>query len=152
MQIKATSDNIYRIEQVAHFSPAQLAEYLQAKLSQQAVAYLTGINSPKLVGSWIRKGITPGHNSQMRLRYAYQAVDPIIRAYGKDTAMAWLFGSNTFLDDEAPAYILRYAESPEELTPVIKAAKSFVQETGILHDTEESLLQDHVAAPLGACI
>ena len=36
----------------------------------------------------------------------------ISEAYDADTAKAWLFGTNTRLDDQAPIEVLRTARSP----------------------------------------
>jgi hypothetical protein len=44
-------------------------------------------------------------------------------AYDAETAKAWLFGTNTRLDDEAPIEVLRTAEQPEQFTAVIRAAR-----------------------------
>jgi hypothetical protein len=39
------------------------------------------------------------------------------------TAKAWLFGTNTRLDDQAPIELLRAANPPEEFTAVVCAAR-----------------------------
>lgn len=44
-------------------------------------------------------------------------------AYDAETAKAWLFGTNTRLDDQAPIELLRAAKSPEEFTAVVRAAR-----------------------------
>jgi len=54
----------------------------------------------------------------------------LIEAYGDETARAWFFGSNTRLADEAPAYLLRHATSPDDLRRFIPAAYAFVEVAG----------------------
>jgi hypothetical protein len=106
---------------------SRIAGYLQAHLGQKVTAYLAGIDNAKTVGLWISGGAAPRDIPKTRLRYAYQAARLIIAAYGDETAKAWFFGSNTLLDDEAPAYVLRYGTTPDDLRLVIPAARSLVQ-------------------------
>jgi hypothetical protein len=56
-----------------------------------------------------------------RLRHGHKVVRMISDAYDAETAKAWLFGTNTRLDDEAPIEVLRTAEQPEQFTAVIRA-------------------------------
>jgi hypothetical protein len=58
-----------------------------------------------------------------RLRHGYKLVRMISDAYDAGTAKAWLFGTNTRLDDQAPMEMLRVAESPEQFTAVVRAAR-----------------------------
>jgi hypothetical protein len=106
---------------------SRIAGYLQAHLGQKVTAYLAGIDNAKTVGLWISGGAGPRDLPKTRLRYAYQAARLIIEAYGDETAKAWFFGSNTLLDDEAPAYVLRYGTTPDDLRLVIPAARNLVQ-------------------------
>jgi hypothetical protein len=79
-----------------------------------------------MVGRWAaKKGEPRSAATDMRLRYAYEVTRLIADAYGPATARAWLFGSNTRLDDEAPAYLLRYAETPEEVRFIVPTARAF---------------------------
>ena len=45
------------------------------------------------------------------------------RGCDAETAKAWLFGTNTRLDDQAPIEMLRVAVSPEQFTAVVRAAR-----------------------------
>ena len=49
----------------------------------------------------------------------------IAEAYDAKTAKAWLFGTNTRLDDNAPIEVLRDAQSTEDFIPVQRAARQF---------------------------
>jgi hypothetical protein len=106
---------------------SRIAGYLQAHLGQKITAYLAGIGNAKTVGLWISSGAAPRDLPKTRLRYAYHASRLLIEAYDDETAKAWFFGSNTLLDDEAPAYVLRHGSTPDDLRLVIPAARTFVQ-------------------------
>jgi hypothetical protein len=80
------------------------------------------------VAKWI-DGDTPpkGQMTRLRLRDAYRAARLIVAAYDDATAEAWFFGSNSRLDDEAPAWVLRHARSLDDLRMVVPAAKAFAR-------------------------
>jgi hypothetical protein len=61
----------------------------------------------------------------MRLREAYTAAQLLLAAYGDEAAKAWFFGSNVELADQAPAYVLREADTWEDLRLVVPAARAF---------------------------
>ncbi len=107
----------------------RIATYLQEMLGQKIVAYLAGLTDPKMVGAWARGESKPRSAAMFRLRYAYQAARLLTHAYGNETAQAWFFGSNHLLDDEAPAYVLRYAKTPDDLRLIVPAARAFVGTT-----------------------
>lgn len=116
-------------KETALVSIPRAAAYLQETLGQKFTAYLVGLKDPKVVGSWAGGGSQPRGFSEIRLRYAYQIVKLLSSAYDTTTAKAWLFGSNTRLDDNAPAYLIRYAETPDDLRLIIPTAKTFVGQT-----------------------
>jgi hypothetical protein len=107
-----------------------LAAYLQEHLGQKMTAYLGGIDHPKTVGLWVAGKSSPRDLPSMRLRYAYQVSRILIDAYDDETARAWFFGSNSRLDDEAPAYLLRHGTRPDDLRRIIPAAYAFVEVAG----------------------
>ena len=109
---------------------AELAAYLQGELGQQLTAYLTGLRDAKMVGRWAGGKSAPREAANLRLRYAFRIARMLIDAYGADTAKAWLVGANTRLDDEAPASVLRHAQSPEDLRRLVPAARAFVGAAG----------------------
>lgn len=107
-------------------SISEIARYLQETLGQRVVAYVCGLRDPKMVGQWANGKVEPRSPADIRLRQAYEAVRLIADAFGPGTAKAWLFGSNTRLDDEAPAYLLRYAETYDAMRLIVPTARAFV--------------------------
>ncbi|HUF77568.1 MAG TPA: hypothetical protein VMR44_01495 [Thermoanaerobaculia bacterium] len=108
-------------------SIADVAAYLQEHIGQRPTAYLSGLKDVKTVGQWAAGEVTPRSSSSLRIRHAYQAVRLIVEAFGDETAKAWLFGINSQLDGEAPAFVLRHSELPEEITPIVRAARGFAE-------------------------
>ena len=104
---------------------AEVATYLQKTLGQKMTAYLSGLKDTKEVGQWASGEVAPRLMAESRLRYAYIAVRMLAMVYDTMTAKSWLFGSNTRLDNEAPAYILRHAKSIEDIRFVVPAAQAF---------------------------
>jgi catechol 2,3-dioxygenase-like lactoylglutathione lyase family enzyme len=49
--------------------------------------------------------------------------DGIVEAFDEKTARAWLFGTNTRLDDQAPITVLCQATEPEQFASVRQAAR-----------------------------
>ncbi|HVR94977.1 MAG TPA: XRE family transcriptional regulator, partial [Thermoanaerobaculia bacterium] len=88
---------------------------------------LSGVKDPKMVGQWASGKVQPRLLPQSRMRHAYQATRYLVEVYGDETAQAWFFGSNSQLDDEAPAYVLRHGNAPEDWRFVISAAREFVE-------------------------
>jgi hypothetical protein len=104
----------------------EVAAYLQDQLGQRMTAFLTGLSDAKQVGRYARAdGPEPRVAVAQRLRHGYKVVRMIGETYDVETAKAWLFGTNTRLDDQAPIEVLRTAERPEEITAVIRAARQF---------------------------
>jgi hypothetical protein len=79
-----------------------------------------------MVGQWARQQAQPRPPADLRLRQAYEAVRLIVETYDTDTAKSWLFGSNTRLEDEAPAYLLRHAKSFDQMRLIVPTARGFV--------------------------
>jgi hypothetical protein len=99
-----------------------VAAYLQEQLGQKLTAYLAGVTDPKMVGRWAAGKAQP---REMRLRDAFKATRMLVEAFGAPTAKAWWVGSNTRLDDRAPAAVVRHAGDPEQLRFVVPAARAF---------------------------
>jgi hypothetical protein len=106
---------------------SEIAAYLQERLGQRLTAYLSGLKDPKTVGQWAMGKVEPRDVASLRLRHGYQAARLIEDAFGDETAKAWLFGSNSQLRGEAPAFVLRHGRLPEDVTPVVRAAAGFVE-------------------------
>lgn len=54
----------------------------------------------------------------------------IVEAFDDKTARAWLFGTNTRLDDDAPIDVLRSAIEPAQFAEVRAAARQLVSFEG----------------------
>jgi hypothetical protein len=102
-----------------------VARYLQDELGQKLTAYLAGVTDPKMVGRWASGKAQPRDEREMRLRDAFKATRMLVAAFGAQTAKAWWVGSNTRLDDRAPAAIVRGATDPDMLRFVVPAARAF---------------------------
>ncbi len=103
---------------------AEIAAYLQGSLGQRMAAFLAGLSDAKQIGRYAQEdGPEPRAAVARRLRHGYKIVRMISDAYNAETAKAWLFGTNTRLDDQAPIEMLRAAESPEQFTAVVRAAR-----------------------------
>jgi hypothetical protein len=122
-----TAEDIRHVEHDATVTDvASIAEYLQRTLGQRLAAYLAGVNDSRMVGRWIRGVHEPRGPATMRLRAAYQVTRLVADAYDAETAKAWLLGSNSRLDGDAPAYLIRHADSQEDLRMVVPTARTFV--------------------------
>ncbi|WCB94073.1 hypothetical protein DSM104299_02801 [Baekduia alba] len=102
-----------------------VASYLQEQLGQKLTAYLSGVTDPKMVGRWAAGKAQPRDEREMRLRDAFKATKMLVAAFGAQTAKAWWVGSNTRLDDRAPAAVVRGATDPDMLRFVVPAARAF---------------------------
>lgn len=110
---------------------SEIAAYLQDRLGQRMTAFMAGLTDAKQIGRYAREdGPEPRAAVARRLRHGYKIVRMINEAYDAETAKAWLFGTNTLLDDEAPIEVLRAADEPEQFTAVIRAARQLASFQG----------------------
>ena len=118
--------DVHAIEREAATLPvAEQASYLRDQIGREMTAYVCGLDHAPTIADWIKNpDRKPQDRALMRLTNAYIVVRMICEAFGKDTAKTWLFGSNSRLGD-APAYVLRHAESPDDLRYVVPVAKTF---------------------------
>jgi len=108
-------------------SVADVAGYLQDRLGQRIAAHLVGLRDAKQIGRYRREdGPEPNQRTELRLREGYKVVRMIVEAFDEKTAKAWLFGTNTRLDDEAPIDVLRAAIEPRQFAGVRAAARQLV--------------------------
>lgn len=105
---------------------SDIVEYLQTHLGGRSVAYLSGLKDTQMLRRW-KDGAEPQSINKRRLRCAYQAARMLVETFDDETAEAWFFGSNTKLDDEAPARVLRMARSFDDLRLIVPAAKAFTR-------------------------
>lgn len=128
MATTATHKPTLEIEaDAARIDIAKIAAYLQEHIGQQPTAYLGGLKDTKTVGQWAAGKVHPRDTASLRLRHAYHATRLLVESFGDETAKAWLFGTNSHLGDEAPAFVLRHARLPEEVTPIVRAARAFAE-------------------------
>lgn len=112
-------------------SIAAIAGYLQDRLGQRIAAHLVGLRDAKQVGRYRREdGPAPNQRTELRLREGYKVVRMIVEAFDEKTAKAWLFGTNTRLDDEAPIDLLRAGIEPAQFAEVRGAARQLVSFEG----------------------
>lgn len=75
-------------------------------------------------------GPTPNATTDLRPREGYKIVRMIVESFDDKTARAWLFGTNTRLDDEAPIDVLRRATEPTQFAEVKAATRQLVSFEG----------------------
>ena len=126
-----TKERTLEVEhQATTMSISTIAKQLQANLGQALTAHLDGLADTRQVGRIGRGEHQPQRMTARRLREGYKAVGMIAELYDWDTAKAWLFGTNTRLDDQAPVEVLGSATTDEEFTDVARAAKQFASADG----------------------
>jgi hypothetical protein len=110
---------------------AGIADYLQNALGQRIAAHLIGSRDAKQIGRYRKAdGPTPNPTTDLRLRESYKIVRMIAESFDDKTARAWLFGTNTRLDDAAPVDVLRQATEPTQFAEVRAAARQLVSFEG----------------------
>jgi uncharacterized protein (DUF2384 family) len=111
-------------DEAATRSIRELAAYLQDAVGQRVAAAIAGLADAKQIGRYTRDdGPEPHGLTEQRLRAGYKVVRMLVDAYDAKTARAWLFGTNTRLDDRAPIDVLGAAEDTTAMTAVVRAAK-----------------------------
>ncbi|MBI5065287.1 hypothetical protein HZA97_03540 [Candidatus Woesearchaeota archaeon] len=99
-----------------------LVEYLKKHLGQKPVAYIAGFENVEQLKQ-INSGVA--EIVEMRLNHAYEATRLISGAYDDKTAKSWFFGTNTGLENRAPAFVLRHSKNSDDLSYIIPLAKEF---------------------------
>jgi uncharacterized protein (DUF2384 family) len=105
-------------------SVREIAAYLQEMVGQRVAAAMAGLADAKQIGRYAREsGPEPHSTTERRLREGYKVVRMLADAYDAKTARAWLFGTNTRLDDRAPIEVLGAAIDTAEFAMVVRAAR-----------------------------
>lgn len=126
-----TDQRANRLDSEAARTPtAELAGYLQVQLGQRVAAHLVGLADTRQLGRLARGAHPPRPTTDRRLREGYKVTRMLVDAYDATTAKAWLFGTNTRLDDRAPVDVLRQATDGEDFTAVVRAARQFASHAG----------------------
>jgi hypothetical protein len=111
-------------DEAATRSVRELAAYLQEAVGQRVAASMAGLADAKQIGRYARDGGPEPHGvTERRLREGFKVVKMLIDAYDAKTARAWLFGTNTRLDDRAPIEVLGAATETAEFAMVVRAAR-----------------------------
>ena len=111
-------------DEAATRSVREIAAYLQGAVGQRVAAAIAGLIDAKQIGRYAREdGPEPHGATERRLREGYKVVRMLIDAYDGKTARAWLFGTNTRLDDRAPIEVLGAATETAEFAAVVRAAR-----------------------------
>jgi hypothetical protein len=97
--------------------------WLKHRLGRDLTAYMGGLAVREQV--WESREPERYAAIDFRLRVAYEITTILVEAYDAHTARAWLLGSNRTFDDQAPAWLLRNADEPEEVLDLIAAARDF---------------------------
>jgi uncharacterized protein (DUF2384 family) len=122
----ALSDTeVHQLDDEAVTKPMEeIAAYLQAEVGQRVAASMAGLADAKQIGRYAREnGPAPSELTERRLRHGYKVVRMLVDAYDGKTARAWLFGTNTRLDDAAPIEVLGSATETTQLAAVVRAAR-----------------------------
>jgi hypothetical protein len=102
----------------------EIATYLQETVGQRVAAAIAGLADAKQIGRYARAGGPEPHGTtDRRLREGYKVVRMLVDAYDAKTARAWLFGTNTRLDDRAPIEVLGAAIDTVDFAIVVRAAR-----------------------------
>jgi len=120
-----TTPAVDRLEHEAATTPiSEIAAYLQAQIGQRMAAHLAGLGDSRQIGRYSKPGgPTPSLTTERRLREGFKVVKTIVDSYDATTARAWLFGTNSRLDDAAPIEVLGAATETEQLAAVVRAAR-----------------------------
>lgn len=111
-------------DEAATRSIREIAAYLQGAVGQRVAAAIAGLADAKQIGRYARDGGPEPHGStERRLREGYKVVRMLTDAYDPKTTRAWLFGTNTRLDDRAPIEVLGAASDTPEFIAVVRAAR-----------------------------
>lgn len=102
----------------------EIVVFLAGVLGARMAAHMAGLNDVKQISRYRRPdGPQPSDVTARRLREGFKVVRTIAGAYDDKTARAWLFGTNTRLEDRAPIDVLRGATQSEDFIRVLRAAR-----------------------------
>lgn len=102
----------------------EIAAYMQETVGQRISAAIAGLADAKQIGRYTREdGPQPHATTERRLREGYKIVRMLVDSYDEETAKAWLFGTNSRLDDQAPIEVLGAATETAEFTTVVQVAR-----------------------------
>ena len=114
------------MERIAHREAsragiADVVRYLHDLFGQQLTAVIAGVQDAHVVGQWARGEDVPREDVARTLRAAYQIARLLRQAEAEQTVRAWFMGMNPYLDDRAPALVIR-----EDSRAVLDAARALL--------------------------
>jgi hypothetical protein len=102
-----------------------IATYLQDMVGPRIAAAIAGSADEAEIARYASgDGPGPDETVERRLREGHKVVRILVAAYDSKTAIAWMFGTNSQLDDRAPIELLGHATETADFTAVVKAARS----------------------------
>lgn len=98
---------------------------LRDLVGSRIAAAIAGLADEAPIASYASgDGPGPDQAVERRLREGHNVVRILVDAYDAKTAIAWLFGTNSQLDDRAPIELLGRASETADFTAIVKAARS----------------------------
>lgn len=103
---------------------SEVAGLLQEVLTRRLTAYLCGVKDGKSILRWATGAVTEirQHETEQKLRTAYEIVQLLLQFETPETVRAWFIGMNPELGDRAPAEVIRSGE----LADALGAARAFI--------------------------
>lgn len=119
-----TASMLRRLDDEATTRPvAEIAGYLQEQVGQRVASAIAGLVDAGQIDRYVCGTASPRAVTERRLREGFKAIRLLVDAYDDQTARAWLFGTNTRLDDRAPIDVLAAARETSEFEAVAEAAR-----------------------------
>lgn len=106
---------------------SEVISYLSNHLGPEMTAFVSGAESPSTVGRWLAGDTSPEFLERQRLLAARQAVEELAGAYSDDMIKLWFFGKNEWLEDKAPAAVLRHGSRADDWRQLLPAAEEFAE-------------------------
>ena len=102
----------------------EIKKYLRENLGDKLVLYLLNLDKNSIINL-----NECDYNNELakKLENIYYIISPIIKKYDSRTVISWLFGRNTNLEEESPAFVLRHSKDNLDISNLISASKLFVQ-------------------------
>ncbi len=103
---------------------SEIAGMLQEVLTRRLTAYMCGVKDGKTILRWSSGEVTEirQHETEQKLRAAYEIAQLLLQFDSPSTVRAWFIGMNPELDDLAPAEVIRAGR----LKDAMGAARAFI--------------------------
>ena len=111
---------------VARATLPDVVAYLRDVLTPKLTAVLGGVRETRATREWAEGVREPSAATQARLRTAAQVSRVVESTFDRATVQSWMQGMDPMLDDRSPLWVLRHAETEEDLRQVVLSARRFV--------------------------